>query len=58
MAESIEKLGFLSPEIEQFRRDQRLRLKSEFEKVESTVAIAMADLHGVGGQRTPPTWLD
>lgn len=49
MAESFEELGFLSPEIEHFRRDQRLRLKSEFEKVENTVAIAMADLHGVRG---------
>ena len=44
MADSFEDLGFLSPEVEDFRREQRRDKRPAFDQVEKVVATAMDDL--------------
>lgn len=56
MTRSFETLGFLSPDVEQFRSAERARLNAEFEKVENTVSLANRELRSVSGA-VAPTYL-
>jgi len=49
MADAFKNLGFLSPEGESFRREQRRERKHAFDQVEKVVATAMEDLHQFSG---------
>jgi hypothetical protein len=49
MTRSFEALGFLSPDLDQFRIAERARLKAVFEGVEHAVAVAIAELQSASG---------
>lgn len=49
----FETLGFFSFEVDHFRATERVRLKSEFENLEQTVATAIAELRSMTGMAAP-----
>ncbi len=52
MDKTFEAIGYLSPEIETFRNGARTAHSAEFEMVEGTVQVALADLHAMEGGGT------